>query len=150
MKQNFIFQSICRDWKWLIKWNLSFHELIRIKQYLNFASIDLIDIKIAETKLHLFLSIFFFFLFFNLSLRKKERWVSLTFLSSLEILSPYSNGVTQPRLLLQSSALVPLVIWLLPGIPVRLTLLLSGFFLRNLLNASTRTNTASYISAACA
>lgn len=150
MKQNFIFQSICRDWKWLIKWNLFFHELIRIKQYLNFASIDLIDIKIAETKPHLFLSIFFFFLFFNLSLRKKERWVSLTFLSSLEILSPYSNGVTQPRLLLQSSALVPLVIWLLPGIPVRLTLLLSGFFLRNLLNASTRTNTASYISAACA
>lgn len=150
MKQNFIFQSICRDWKWLIKWNLSFHELIRIKQYLNFASIDLIDIKIAETKPHLFLSIFFFFLLFNLSLRKKERWVSLTFLSSLEILSPYSNGVTQPRLLLQSSALVPLVIWLLPGIPVRLTLLLSGFFLRNLLNASTRTNTASYISAACA
>lgn len=150
MKQNFIFQSICRDWKWLIKWNLSFHELIRIKQYLNFASIDLIDIKIAEAKPHLFLSIFFFFLLFNLSLRKKERWVSLTFLSSLEILSPYSNGVTQPRLLLQSSALVPLVIWLLPGIPVRLTLLLSGFFLRNLLNASTRTNTASYISAACA
>lgn len=73
-----------------------------------------------------------------------------TFRRNFDILSPCSQGVTQPLLVLQSSRRVTFVDELLPGMLGRFELLRSIFFFKNLLKASTNTNTASYINAACA
>lgn len=87
-----------------------------------------------------------------------------TFRKYREILSPCSHGLTQPLDVLQSStrfaftladplAVDILVVGGAGNWPIRRIVYVrnwSGFFRSNLLNASTKTKTASYIKAACA